>query len=179
VAEETVVEQPKQPEKKSANGILNILLIILLALASSAGGGVLSWYLLSKTVAHSEGAGKTGEGKQAEGEHMAEILEKGAVVPLEPFVVNLADAEVPRYLRIKISLMVDDKTQVGEVNENMALQLKVRDVILQTLTAKTSQQLIHEEGKNHLRREILEKVGGFFRVPKLVDVMFTEFVIQL
>ena len=33
--------------------------------------------------------------------------------------------------------------------------------------------------KNRLRREIQEKVAVYFRTPKLVDVMFTEFVIQL
>ena len=107
------------------------------------------------------------------------MLQKSAVLSLEPFVVNLADADAARYLRIKISLLVDDKSKVKEVTENQALQLKVRDVILQSLTAKTSQDLINAEGKNKLRHEIQEKVALYFRDPKLVDVMFTEFIIQL
>ena len=41
-----------------------------------------------------------------EQEKIAEMLEKSAVLPLEPFVVNLADPEAPRYLKIKISLMI-------------------------------------------------------------------------
>jgi len=57
--------------------------------------------------------------------------------------------------------------------------LKVRDVILESLTAKHSQDLINSEGKNKLRQEIQQKVAVYFRAPKLVDVMFTEFVIQL
>ena len=75
--------------------------------------------------------------------------------------------------------MVDDKNKLKEVSENQALQLKVRDVILQSLTAKRSQDLINAEGKNNLRHEIQDKVAIYFRAPKLVDVMFTEFVIQL
>jgi flagellar FliL protein len=63
------------------------------------------------------------------------------VLPLEPFVVNLADADAARYLRIKISLMIDDKSRVKEIADNQPLQQKVRDVILQSLTAKTSQEL--------------------------------------
>jgi len=59
------------------------------------------------------------------------------------------------------------------------LQLKVRDVILQSLTSKTSQDLIKDEGKNKLRHEIQDKIAIYFRGPKLVDIMFTEFVIQL
>ncbi len=110
---------------------------------------------------------------------MAEQLEKSAVVSLEPFVVNLADADSARYLRIKVNLMVDDKTKIKEVEENQALQLKVRDVILQTLTRKTSKDISNDDGKNKLRHEIQEEIGPFFKAPKLNDVMFTEFVIQL
>jgi flagellar basal body-associated protein FliL len=75
--------------------------------------------------------------------------------------------------------MVDDKEKAAELTENQALQLKVRDVILQSLTAKTSRDLIDEGGKNKLRQEIREKINQYFHEPKLVDVMFTEFVIQL
>jgi len=76
-------------------------------------------------------------------------------------------------------LLVDDKTKVKEAAENQALQLKVRDVILESLTAKRSQDLINSDGKNKLRQEIQQKIAIYFRTPKLVDVMFTEFVIQL
>jgi len=154
-----------------------MLMMVVLALVSSAGGGVVSFVLISRTLnAQAKPAEKP---EKAEQEKIAEMLEKSAVIPLEPFVVNLADTDAARYLRIKISLMVDDKTKLKEVSENQALQLKVRDVILQSLTAKHSQELINAEGKNSLRHEIQEKVAMYFRAPKLVDVMFTEFVIQL
>jgi flagellar FliL protein len=124
-------------------------------------------------------AGTPEEEARKKEEEIVEALEHGAVVPLEPFVVNLADQDSARYLRIKVSLMVDDKDKVKEVIENQALTLKVRDVILQTLTRKTSKDLTNEEGKNKLREEIQEGIGHYFREPKLTDVMFTEFVIQL
>ena len=176
--EETVEEQPEvKPAKGGGGSIGKMLMIVVLALLSSAGGGVVSFVLISRTMnAHA----KTAEDpKKAEEEKVAEMLEKGAVLPLEPFVVNLADTDAARYLRIKVSLMVDDKAKVKELTENQALQLKVRDVILQSLTVKTSKDLINEEGKNKLRHEIQEKAAIYFREPKLVDVMFTEFVIQL
>jgi flagellar FliL protein len=108
------------------------------------------------------------------------MLQKSAVLPLEPpFVVNLADTDAARYLKIKVNLMIDDKSKLKEISENQALQLKIRDVILQSLTAKTSQDLMNDEGKNKLRHELQEKVGLYFLEPKLVDIVFTEFVIQL
>jgi len=177
VPEENVEEQVPTPKKQGGSAIGKMLLMVVLALVSSAGGGVVSFVLISRTLnAQAKPAEKP---EKAEQEKIAEMLEKSAVIPLEPFVVNLADTDAARYLRIKITLMVDDKTKLKEVAENQALQLKVRDVILQSLTAKHSQELINTEGKNNLRHEIQEKVAMYFRAPKLVDVMFTEFVIQL
>jgi len=178
VPEETAVEeQQAKPPQKGGSSIGKMLMVVVLALASSAGGGVMSFVLISKTLAAPAKAGEKPE--KADQEKVAELLEKSAVIPLEPFVVNLADPDAARYLRIKVSLMIDDKSKLKEVSENQALQLKLRDVILESLTAKRSQDLINAEGKNKLRREIQEKVAIYFRAPKLVDVMFTEFVIQL
>ena len=180
MAEETVVqEEDPKPAKSGAIGKLGkMLLIAVLALASSAGGGVVSFMLMKRTINLNADA-KGSEHNEADAEKIAEMLHKSAVLALEPFVVNLADPDAPRYLRIKISLMIDDKKKEKELAENQALQLKVRDVILQSLTAKTSQELINEQGKNKLRHEIQEKIAVYFLEPKLVDVMFTEFVIQL
>jgi flagellar FliL protein len=182
VAEETAVEERVETPKPAGKGgsIGKMLLIGVLAIVSSAGGSVMSWVLISRTMRVQAAGQESKEGeKKAEEQNLAEVLEKSAVVPLEPFVVNLADSEAARYLRIKVSLMIDDKAKLGAVTENQALQLKVRDVILSSLTNKTSHELINEDGKNKLRHEIQEKVAVYFRDPKLVDVMFTEFVIQL
>ena len=184
-------EEVKKPKiKRGRSPIMKVLFIVILAVASSAAGGVVSFYLISKSMSANAQAPKaedtadTPEAKEkakekAEEEKIAQMLEKSAVLPLEPFVVNLADIDAPRYLRIKINLMLDDKARIKELVENQVLQLKVRDVILQSLTSKTSQDLIKDEGKNKLRREIQDKIALYFRGPKLVDIMFTEFVIQL
>jgi flagellar protein FliL len=172
-----VVEEPVKPAKKGG-AIGKMLLIVLLAVVSSAGGGVVSFMLMKRTFVSEAKPAESAE-KQNSEKKITEMLEKSAVLPLEPFVVNLADPDAARYLRIKISLMVDDKSKAQGLTENQALQLKVRDVILQSLTAKTSRDLINEEGKNKLRKEIQEKIGMYFQEAKLVDVMFTEFVIQL
>ena len=158
-----------------------ILIIVIVSLGSSAGGAFLTSYMIGKTLAAQPEVAKEGEEKKepTKEEMLAEAIEHGAVVPLDPFVVNLADKDAARYLRIKVSLMVDDKTKVAEITENEALTLKVRDIILQTLTRKTSEELTNEEGKNKLREEIQQGIGLYFKEPKLTDVMFTEFVIQL
>ena len=176
--DESIEEQPQTtPQRRAGSFVGKMLLIVVLALVSSACGGVVAFFLINKTLGTQASLAEKPE--KADQDKVAEMLEKGAVISLEPFVVNLADTDAARYLRIKISLMVDDKNKLKDVSENQALQLKVRDVILQSLTAKRSQDLINAEGKNNLRHEIQDKVAIYFRAPKLVDVMFTEFVIQL
>ena len=176
---EEAVEEPVPEKPQKSGAILKILLIVLLALVSSAGGGLVTFMLVKRTLNVNAEAKPADKKDEDEREKIAKMLEKSAVLPLEPFVVNLADPEAPRYLRIKVSLMVDDKSKSKELADNQALQLKVRDIILQSLTAKTSHDIINEEGKNKLRHEIQEKISVYFQQPKLVDVMFTEFVIQL
>ena len=178
--EEPVEEQEVTLPPEGGMSIGKILMIVLLVLLSSAGGGLVSFVLISRTFNAQAKAPDIDRSKEAEQERIAAMFQKSAVIPLEPpFVVNLADTDAARYLKIKINLMIDDKAKLKEVSENQALQLKIRDVILQSLTAKTSHDLMNDEGKNKLRQELQEKVGLYFREPKLVDIVFTEFVIQL
>ncbi len=179
--EETATEeQPKAPAKGGSSPIMKLLLIVLLAIGSSASGGVVSWILISRTLNSVKAAAeKPPAPEKDEATKAAELIEKGGVLPLEPFVVNLADSEASRYLRIKVTLMLDNKTKLKELADNTTLQIKLRDVILQCLTAKSSHDLTNEAGKAALRHELQEKITPYFRDPKLVDVMFTEFVIQL
>src|SRR5438093_1054985 len=102
VAEEAAVEEQPKPAKSGT--LMKMLLIVVLALVSSAGGGFISFMLISRTL-NKEAKAST---KEEAGEHekIAAMLQKSAVLPLEPFVVNLADADSARYLRIKIILMV-------------------------------------------------------------------------
>jgi flagellar FliL protein len=155
----------------------SLITMILIVLLSNAAGAGATWFFVRRAVGAQTAPKAEEKGKETV--DMAEQLQKSAVVSLEPFVVNLADSDAARYLRIKVNLMVDDKTKLKEIEENQALQLKVRDVILQTLTRKTSKDLNNDEGKNKLRHEIQDEIGPFFKAPKLNDVMFTEFVIQL
>jgi flagellar FliL protein len=192
-------EQPEQPNAEKApaeakpkgGGIMGkLMLVASVALTSAVSAGAVSWFVASRALANLQPAEaatpKTAPGAEepAEtGKHdvadVAREIENWAALPLEPFVVNLADTDSARYLRIKISLMIDDKSELPHLEENKALQLKLRDVILQMLTQKTSRDLINEEGKNKLREDIRAKVSAFIRKPKVVDVMFTDFVIQL
>jgi flagellar FliL protein len=98
-----------------------------------------------------------------------------AVWAMEPFIVNLVDNNGERYLKISVELEVSDKNVVPELNK---LKPKLRDNILDLLTAKSYKDLVDMMGKQRLRDEIMMRLNSFLSGGKITKVYFTEFVIQ-
>ena len=89
-------------------------------------------------------------------------------VPLEPFVVNLADRDVDRFAQIGVTLQVED----ARVADELKLYLPaVRSGILMVLAHKTSKQLLDRQGKEQLVAEIMREavrpMGIHIDVPEL------------
>lgn len=72
-------------------------------------------------------------------------------VPLEPFVVNLADRDADRYAQVGITLEVDDP----EFAEEMKAYLpSIRNSILLILSHKSAAEMLDRHGKEQLAAEI-------------------------
>ena len=93
---------------------------------------------------------------------------------MEPFIVNLVDNNGERYLKISVELEVS-KNVVAELT---TLKPKLRDNVLDLLTAKSYKDLVDMVGKQRLRDEITMRLNSFLSGGKIVKVYFTEFVIQ-
>lgn len=114
----------------------------------------------------------------SEAEHAAETEERG-IVSFEPFVVNLADAGVSRFLRVKIQLVVGNAEQAEETEKSLVNLSRARSAILELLTTQTSDVLVTPEGKAALRKTIAEQVGhGLGGHVEVIDVLFSDFVVQ-
>ena len=94
---------------------------------------------------------------------------------MEPFIVNLADNNGERYLKVTIELEVTDKKIIEELN---ILKPKLRDNVLDLLTAKSYKDLVDMVGKQRLRDEIQMRLNSYLSGGKITKVYFTEFVIQ-
>jgi len=55
---------------------------------------------------------------------------------------------------------------------------QLRDVIISTLSAKTSDQLRTPEGKEALKEELKERINSVLAKGQIARVYFTEFAIQ-
>src|SRR5262249_52508358 len=103
---------------------------------------------------------------------------KRGLVSFEPFVVNLADKEAPRFLRTTVGLVVDDAEAEEHVKESHVQVLQARSAILELLSAQTSEVLATADGKAALKQAIIERLHTTFSGMKVEDVLFSDFVIQ-
>ncbi len=140
---------PKKGGKKKLLLIVGIVLVLLLA----GGGGALFMMKKASDKAAAEAAAEEEGGEPATGKAHAKVdpAKPPAFVPLDPFVVNLADRDSDRFAQIGITLEVDDPAFAEKMKPFMPA---IRNNILMILAHKTSSQLLDRQGKEKLAEEI-------------------------
>lgn len=115
---------------------------------------------------------KEEKGKEgAEGEEVVESL----IVPLETLIVNLSGSNGRRYLKAKINLEAKD----GEMKKTIeAKSVQIKDRLISILSSKTLEDIEGLEGQENLRKEIKDAVDVVLKAEGVLQVYFTEFVVQ-
>lgn len=143
------------PAPRQAMGRKRKLLIAaaaLLALVLMAVGTTL--WLRSKAAHAAEQAGAE-EGALADPEPHADPARPPTFLPLDVFVVNLADKEASRYAQVGITLEVESAIFADQMKGFMPA---IRNAILMILAHKTSHELLDRAGKEQLADEIMREV---------------------
>lgn len=145
----------EMPRKKGGKKLLLILAIAGLLLAAAGGAAV---YVLKKNAAAAAAAEEEGEEGDAAEHAGPKTKDANAApptfLPLDAFVVNLADREQERYAQIGITLQID----YPEVAERLkAYMPAIRNGVLMILAHKTSAELLEREGKLKLADEIMRE----------------------
>ena len=135
---------------------LIVIVAAVLALALAGGGAVVVMKKKAAAAAAAaeeddgEDAGAAAPEKHAKDEHKA----VPTFVPLDVFVVNLADKDAERFAQIGVTLEVDDPKFAEQLKVYMPA---IRSGILMVMSHKTSQQLLEGEGKIQLAREVMRE----------------------
>jgi flagellar FliL protein len=152
------------PKKKG--GFLKILIILVAALVLLGGGGGGAWWWM-----HRGGATAQAEAKEPP-------LEERGLVTFEPFMVNLADEGGSRFLKTTVALVVEDAEIAKSIEESPVVISRLRSDILELLTEQQAPTLVTPEGKDALKGAIKARVAHALEDKKVVDVLFSEFVVQ-
>ncbi len=99
----------------------------------------------------------------------------GALLPLDSFIVNLADEDGKRYL--KATLQVEFFGP--RVPDDFSMRLpQLRDLVLTLLTSKLFADIRTPDGKTLLRDEIINRMNRYLNTDLVKAVYFTEFIVQ-
>ena len=142
------------------------------------------------------------ESEQGEGEEGDEEKQEGVLLDLGDFVLNLADVNTRRYLKIGVAIelskteaeiaMSNAPVKSGGHGESAAVdpaaaiigemeryKPAIRDAVISVLSNKTSDELSTPTGKEIAKEEILEMVNGIFEGQReVMRVSFGQFIIQ-
>ena len=132
------------------------------------GGGGAAWFFM--------GGEEEKDGKHAKEAHVDEHAEEpGPIMELDPFLLNLADRDELRFLKVSIKLELDRPEEETDYPNKIPA---IRDALLVLLSSKESQLLRTVNGKRRIREEIMTRVNGVMRKGKVANVFFTDFIIQ-
>lgn len=189
-------QEADAPEGKKKSGLLKYIILVVLLLVL-AGGGYFAYLKFfgpkppateaateqkaeeapkpeEKAAPKEEKKAESGHG-EAKGGHGEKGKDKAPsnLVPLPAFVVNLADPNARRYLKVVLEVEMTSNPELLEAN-----MAKVRDTLLLLLSSKNSQDVASLEGKILLRKEIVDRINQALGQAKVARVYFTDFVIQ-
>ena len=128
----------------------------------------------SETKKEPASTSKKKEEKGKEGHEGAE-KEESLIVPVETLIVNLSGSNGRRYLKAKINLEAKDG-EMQKIIKTKAVQIK--DRLISILSSKTLEDIDGLEGQENLRKEIKDAVDVVLKVEGVLQVYFTEFVVQ-
>jgi flagellar FliL protein len=103
------------------------------------------------------------------------VAKKGIMIPGPSLVVNLADVNVPRFLKVSMIFEVDRGITVAEVNEKEAI---IKDAIIGLLASKTMSDIRGYEGQNLLKEELISRINAILETGNVINIYFTEFIVQ-
>ena len=191
-------DDAKAPAKKSA-GLMKVLLIVIgaIVLVGGAVGATLFFTgALHPTADVAEDAGEEkpaakaaaahGGPKKAPAKapakgHGSEAAAQTAVYQAldPPFIINIEDQGMLRYLQIGLSVMSRDKAAIDAVTNNMP---RIRNSLILLFGNQKMETLNSNEGKEKLRAQALELIQAVLNEeigdPGVEAIYYTAFVMQ-
>lgn len=206
---ENVITEETQGEAASGGGKKKLILIVLVLLLIGGGVGGYFLFLKKSPTPEGEETAETtepkekkpkskkkaveeeeeeeeetsGKGKSKESTSLKNAIPKDEdvkhIIELQPFIVNLADADSARYLRMTVSVGVGGEEGGGEEKADPIFITRVRNAMLSVLSVKTSEEVLSVEGKAKLRKELLKAAKAAAEEPQVEAIYITDFIVQL
>jgi flagellar FliL protein len=121
----------------------------------------------------------TGSEEEAEESDKPERIEKsmpGAPIDFQSMVVNISGTQGTRYLKVSVSLELDDSKGVSdEVNKRKA---QFQDIMTTEFSSVTLDQVDDPSAKNKLKFRLRQKFNDTLVNGEIRNIYFRDFVVQ-
>lgn len=97
------------------------------------------------------------------------------VYMLEPIIVNIAGTNGTRYLKVTVGLELNDSLLQNEIEKRNP---HILDILIRVFSSRGLDEVSEPRGRDGIRREILSRLNDILVSGRLINVYFTEFVIQ-
>ncbi len=181
--------QEEEPKKKGKGKLIIIVLAVVVLVVA---GVAVKMFVLGgkkeevkgekKKVEHQK---KQEQETEEDTEDYGEAMDESGLEPVVvgPMIANLADEGGDRYLKVKIVLLEAKKKakEAKKEEESTGISLEdaiIKDVILNTISSKTSDDLLSISGKEELKNEIITAINKAVHKRLVRKIFFTEFIIQ-
>ena len=146
-------EAPPPPAKRGRKKLIVLATMALLVVAVL--GGAAAFVVKKRAAAAAALAGDEAPAQVSFTEaRKAASKNPPTFLPLDPFIVNLADLDTERFAQIGITLELSDAKFADELKAYMPA---IRNGILMVMAHKTAKQLMGRAGKEALAREIMRE----------------------
>ncbi len=176
-AEAVVVDDSPTVPLRGKKKKLLLIGAVVLAVMLLAGGATAYVVVQKRVAAQAASLDLYGESGAPEAEKPVDTTPP-TFLPLDPFVVNLADKDSDRYAQVGITLEVQDAAVADRLRAYMPA---IRNGILLVLAQKGSPELLSAEGKRALATEIMREAArpfGDADGTPVRAVHFSSFIIQ-
>lgn len=188
-----------KPPKKSKSKLL-IILALVIAVAIGGAGSFFYFQRIAKAKtetpkkskhtddaeqddeASDKGKEKSGKGEKKDDKEKSDSpiasLPKDAdvkqIIEIQPFILNLADKDENRFLRLSVSLGLEEASE----KPDPVFIARVRNALLAVLMTKSSAEILTPDGKTTLRKELLQAVRAVTAEPPVLAIYITELIVQ-
>jgi flagellar FliL protein len=168
MAEENEEQTVEEEGKKKGSKKLIVFLLLFLVLLGGGGAAAYKFLILDKQQEDEKKAEKIIN-------EIKDVEEVGVQFEVGTFIVNLMDKDADRYLKVSVTLELQDQTIQAEVEKRLP---KIKDAITTLLFTKSSRELRSAEGIELLKEDIIKRVNAILPIGGVKNLYFTDFVIQ-
>ncbi len=202
-----MAENEQEDSKKQENTKILIMIIASMVIMFIVFAGV-NYVIMENLISQKIGAIQTSSeeiGEEEEGDE--DEIQKGIIVDLGDFILNLCDENAKKYLKVNVAIEVSRKdTDFPKEEENKggsghgghgesapapadplaAIQTEmnqykpaIRDAVITNLSSKTSAELATAAGKELAKEQIMNDINSILSGEReVLRVSFGQFIIQ-